>query len=55
MKELIENLILVDTSKRLPPLRSSSLKISGDVFDSTGKNSISNMDDLELVSVDKSF
>ncbi|KAI9248458.1 hypothetical protein EDC94DRAFT_528302 [Helicostylum pulchrum] len=35
--------------KRLPPARSSSLKISGDVFDNSGsRNSISNMDDLEL-------
>jgi hypothetical protein len=37
------------STKRLPPTRSSSLKISGDVFDSVGKSSLSNMDDLEMV------
>ncbi|CAO3654569.1 unnamed protein product [Mucor hiemalis] len=37
-----------DNMRRLPPVRSSSLKISGDVFDVSNKKSISNMDDLEM-------
>lgn len=40
----------IDMNRKFPPTRSSSLKISGDVFDNTEtRTSISNMDDLEMV------
>jgi hypothetical protein len=39
------------TEKRKVPARSSSLKISNDVFDTETMSSLSNMDDLQLVSL----
>lgn len=52
MLELVEGIMLkycIVDSRRLPT-RSSSLKINSNAFDTPPKQSLSNMDDLELVS-----
>lgn len=53
MLELVEGIMLkycIVDSRRLPT-RSSSLKINSNPFDNPHKQSLSNMDDLELVSI----